>query len=253
MLDHIERYAFRVNAKTAFDRWSEDPNNRLRLDMPDEASKLLVPVQLLEINGARTRITVVTKNKEKSSLSFYITDRRRDFVTDPEDMRKYLEPLRQMGNNRDGEYSKLVEEMDYFHRNFFENNDGLSLKDYVLLMIGLDALPGEELSVSYYEDRTDLHNRGVATGFYRNLRYMARKLGFKYIAGQNSGDNVGFYLEKLKRSRLSDLSDEVREVIEKNHRGGDLTDPDLFTVDLLEKREQGLVLRLKGLLRMTKD
>ncbi len=85
-----------------------------------------------------------------------------------------------------------------------------------------------------------LKRRGVGREFYDRLEHVARALGFRFILGENSIDNIDFFIEKLGRTRLVDIKPDLWSQIIPPHKSSkkEGINPNLTTVQFLNPEDK---------------
>jgi hypothetical protein len=99
------------------------------------------------------------------------------------------------------------------------------------------------LEVVAYSDRENLQGKKMGTAQYERLRTVAKEIGFRMIVGQNSEENVGFFVEKLGRSRYKEVSTELQRKVEPCLGIND-DDDDFFTIDFLYPEDKATYIQL---------
>ena len=164
--------------KKAFEDWLAKPHfnpfGPRGLDIPDAALRhLAIPQRLLEISPDPAGVRVVPWERNRKHLDLAVID---------------------MG------YEKAEGRMP---------PEKIAFDSYTVL-IKLLSNPHRVLHVEKYWDRDELKGRGVATSFHHRLRDIARQMGFRFITGENSEENIGFFTKKLGGVTLGQIKPQLR-------------------------------------------
>lgn len=207
-----------------------------------QALKYFIPLPVYEAAKDPQNVRVVVSREHQFGSEFLVAEDRGVDLTDPEAMSAYKESI----NKRDHLKLPLVdlrlpEGIDPMHWELLgEMPDGMSLRDYIFFTADLvHRKRNGALHVVSYDTRKELEGRGIATGFYGQLREFAKMRGYRFITGNNSEDNIAFFTSKLGRARLVDLPTDIREAILTKEEEAD-SDYDVasYTVDLLHDSDR---------------
>lgn len=191
-----------------FNKWVRSSAIRGSLNLPYKASRFFtIPLPALRISSDPYSVDVLEDVKSDDYLSFLI-----------------YEPT-----NTDHSH-------DYFHREFTRVLKGdLQPTDLVYLRVGMDVQASDHLHVIQYEDAEEFRNRGVATSFYRRLRYCAAMMGFRMITGLNDSPRNFEFFKKMGRFTINQFVPRLRKELQFCYQ--DYEDLSMFTVDLLDPRD----------------
>jgi hypothetical protein len=240
----------RDNDRLAFETWVTQPDNKLRLDIPHEALRILIPQRIFELSEDPINVDIVSYLEGRWLQRAIIFERRKIPLSDRESLKTFISEFIKLNEGGDGHrnplYPQIPEDIDAYHIEFRDliNEGALSVNDYITNFFTLDnkfygeeEVPLETLVVGEYEDRAELRGKGVATSFYTQLRDVAKQLGYRAIMGSNNEQNISYFTGKLGRLTLDQLPDQNRKLFQSvNSR----IPADRVTIDFLypEDKEQ---------------
>lgn len=192
----------------AFRDWKETGDNSLSLDLPADVAQYLIPPRLLELAEDPTAVSVKVDDAftDPGNISLFIVERRPG--TD-----NFQAAVDAGLIDDDTVESGVLEPEDYVHNTVAMERHGPNDDAY--------------LHVFGYVDREENRGKGVATSFYARLREFARESGFTAVTGEGNGRNVGYFTEKLGRTRLTDLPPEEQQ----KYAATVDDNPEYFTID----------------------
>lgn len=196
--------------KAVYDEWISNPNNKGRLDMPVEAVRYLaVPREMYAVADSVDGVQLALVNHKKDKLEVIVYERKNQPLGNREALQKLL----------DGEITHNEAEaqgVDPQHLNFdMELGEGtITPEDYVFTGFDLEVPSKNQILVNTYLDRKALRGKGIARGFYNNLRTIGVEGGFRFILGVNVNHetNLDFFKKKLGRVSLNQIFADKKKV-----------------------------------------
>ncbi len=230
--------------QAAFEQWISDPTHRQRMDLSPEALQVLIPRRLYEIADDPKRVSIIPTISSESILQAVMFERKAIPASNPESLSRWIESIRikqeaekekaeQEGKNYRFHTPPTPEEIDEQHVHFYKLllEGELTAYDYITNDIALiGEYEPDVLNVSEYNDRDELHGKGVGKSFYANLRTIAKKMGYRYITGSNNDRNLSFFTTTLGRATLPQIKAEFRH---KFHYNPDDNKTKTYTIDFL--------------------
>lgn len=201
-----------------FDTWIiENPKKARELDLPDEFLKLLVPTRVHELSTNDDSMDVFRFGEDKDETSIMAVERSCPHeLTNPEIWQDWLSAIEDTRRKMAGQLIKVLPEapsgVDRLHARFRNEIESgkISLTDRILMTCRMRVLPENPLTL-YVGDFDGETHKGIGSDFYNNtLPNFARKLGFRYIIGQNNARNISFFVGTLGRTMYRDIKPEYR-------------------------------------------
>lgn len=221
----------------AFSDWVSQQAQLPRLNFTPEASRYVIPRRLLELATEPAHVSVRVLEATPDTFDFLVVETFPSPISDQRALAEYIQAYERFFSSivagESVQKPPIPEDIDPYHVYYNEYIDRgiLHLNDKLLLNISIDRADPTELFVGAYQGRTDQEGKGIARSFYERLREIARTLGFQYITGENSEENIGYFVTQLGRKRFAELPSPLQEEFENNHPDVDL---ELFTVDFLQ-------------------
>lgn len=138
----------------------------------------------------------------------------------PEDALRYLIPRELLTVASDPSQVNLSvkfnsdEEQQNLGLSVYEGKGDLNDDNYIIeTHFNSWANKPEVLYSNDYIDHKKFHGQGIGPGYYRQLEAFAKDLGYKYIVGINSPDNMSFFIDKLGRKHLLEAPKELQEYL----------------------------------------
>lgn len=204
-----------------FEAWIARPEFKTNpLALPSEYLRILVPKKIFEIASHPENIVIEPYRNEGNELSFLVFEKNYPVtITDKSAWdqwqldREAARAKKKEGKSRFTELPQSPENVDRLHARFVDEilSGELSLNDRILMYIRMRVKPDapEALLVTAYDGEV---GKGIASEFYtETLPTIAKKLGFRYLYGQNSVKNISFFTNTLKRVTMRDIKPEYRE------------------------------------------
>lgn len=235
--------------RIAFKDWVKDPSHHQQFqNMPHAALRyVLISPRIFELVNDPTSVDILTICNRDNQVSALIYERRKEAVTPPERLERYMAEKRRTRLNHapDPLIPKDVDPFLVYYNPFIQKGI-MQLSDFVINDINLLNIGDSTLYVAGYSDREVLQRKGVGKGFYKRLRECATEMGFKFITGSNDSENITFFTDVIGRYPLSSIKSEYHEVFYKPDPDPDDSDtptPDSYTVDILSSgdREKYLI------------
>lgn len=215
--------------ESAYQSWVNDQNQPKRLDtMPVSALRhLAIPRKLLEMVDDPKKVGIIVNGQQNGALDLLVTEHRTKPVTNKESLERYLQNSRKFDEEERAKQKAQgkriyirppggptkppdVDEYHVKYANLIESGS-LQTTDFVTHHLNLRTSDDPEvLYVSHYDDREELRGKGIAGSFHERLPQVARDLGARYIVGWNEEGNVGYFTNKLGRSRINEIKPEER-------------------------------------------
>jgi hypothetical protein len=237
-IDQIEQ-----TNRSAFQTWADNPHNHQSLALSNEAAQHLIPRRILELASDPSRVTVALLKSQSHWLDFLILENTDELLTNPSDY-TVLQEHRNSGIPLTPD-ERAQMKIDPMHANLSDLVDSgqIGFQDKVYLWMTLQKQGDDEVFVGQLYDNPQTRRQGIATGLYDKVRNL-REVKFRFLTGENrpvdltdptKPGNITFFLEKLGRTRLTDLSQSMQQHFFDNHNvsGAPIEDPKLFTVDFL--------------------
>lgn len=226
-----------------------DPNNTLRVLIPARLYELAADPGFPYLNDPLA-LKVATIESRKDWLNFFILETKPAPITNMNHLVPYISVLDMFREDYLLDSSTprppMPPTVDRLHAQYYSyiqtgiiTPNDLITHNVNIIRLGEENeelnVKADELFVAGYEDRDELRGLGITLSFYEQLREFARRLGFRFITGENSNDNYTFFTDKLGRVLLEDLTPEGRALIDRNHP---VYDSEFVTVDLLEPEDR---------------
>jgi hypothetical protein len=198
-----------IRDTAAFFEWADLHEGDSRLDLPLEALRYLIPPRIFEFAHSPEAVTIRVAQQDRGEVSFYVVEEQTSSNTQkPEDAN--------WGHweSREEVVSGIVKP-----------------DDFIFTKVDLERINGgwdTDLFVKSYDDRGELVGQGIATSFYTRLAEFAAEMDFHSITGQNTEQNVGFFLS-IGRDRLTELNPSTQNEYAAKY-GDRIKDPENFTV-----------------------
>lgn len=240
----------RESDRLIFETWAAQPGNNLRLDIPPDALRILIPQRVFELSEDPSAVAILPYLEDTALLRAVVYERRKYPISNAESLNAYVNEFNALneGKSKDDRsvFPRSPEDVDEYHI-LFKNlisQGKLTVNDYITNFITLDTkfygeddVPLDVLEVGEYEDRGKLRGKGIATSFYTQLRNTAKQLGYRAIMGQNNARNVTYFTEKLGRMTLDHLPEQNRKLL---HSDSSSIPASRVTIDFLypEDKEQ---------------
>ena len=227
-----------------FEDWVSKSKAFRKLPTEAEILRYLIPPRIWDFVADPRRLDVLVTEREGKHLEFSVVEHTDQPLTNINSLKKHDEELRKLRDERSAArnekptYPKLPPDVDEFH---WEQIDYvlegiIPVTDKIYNLIYLQQID-DELHVVAYSDREELQRKGVATSVYQRLREAGKKLGFRYITGENSEENKSFFKERLGRISFSELPENLKSYFESHHGGQNFFDED-FTVDFINPEDK---------------
>ncbi len=202
--------------RVAFEDWYKDPQHAQSFaDAPHAAMRyILVPKVFLELSNDPEAVNAVIIDQTAKRLNGIVVEHKLQPVSNSESYEQYNMLLEQKRKNTPNDEIFIPpdgpDDIDPEHLlyNSFVEQGLIDFNDYVANVITLDVNENGCLYVGTYHDREELRGKGVAKSFYKRLQDVARKMGFRYITGNNDTRNLSFFTGTLGRSLIKDIKPE---------------------------------------------
>lgn len=224
-----------IEANKKFNEWASDPANFQRINIPKDLLQVFVPQTLLSHTRNPEAVRVIPDPEvglRTDALKFYTLERFDYDISDPVEFAALVENEKVYGTEaRKWPYPNIdpshFDYSDEIHNKIIP----VTLADMVYIIGHLSSCK-DKLEVVSFGVHDNLQKAGIGIEFYRNLEYIARTLGFRYIFGINDKDNIDFFIRKLKRIPYDQLSDDLKEVFHEEKEEADFM-KGLLTVRIL--------------------
>lgn len=228
--------------RRSFENWAHNRNNRRKLGIPINVARFFISEPLYDsaINPNAIKIKF-REPPHDGAVTFMIVEERDEALSNAESFNQYTTGMHQfldMTSNVHGlakgtRLPTRPEDVDPLHALYRKDIEKgiITLKDYVLNVITLCA-EDLNLHVAVYDDRDELHGKGIATNFYLKIRDFAKQMGFRTVIGYNKYPD--FFIKKLKRVSLDQVKPEHKARFFKN------VSPELeknYTIDFLYHKD----------------
>lgn len=191
-IDQVDRMLF--HNRQVFDQWRTSTASLQTLVMPEDAAQVFVPRRLLELseNPENVRLVLLEASHAEhlgQNLSFLVCEKM---------------------CASEGERSNGIDDYMHRHPDFLDllNEERVSMDDKVHLIY--NAYVAEEYPyiaiTTDYEDRVEMHGKGIGSSFYDGLECALSDLGFLYLAGDVVSSNKSFF--EKRRLRINQLCPE---------------------------------------------
>ncbi len=197
-----------------------------------------------------TQLDTLVKTSADDELELIILEHQSSPVTDMEALDEYQpvfeEYLRVDMGRGEVEPPPLPNSIDRLHLILVNDlREGLlSPSDFVTHYIHLQKIVGDiehpELHIGSYEDQVLLRRRGVGRGIYKRIEEIGRALHARYLTGQNTTENYGFFVNVLGRIPYNNLPKTRQKIFQQNHI---FINKDTFTVLPLNPRDRAMFAR----------
>lgn len=147
-----------------------------RLQDLNDHPELLIPKRLLEVVDDPSVIAAVPYKEWDGSLLDEITPL----------------PLAVTIFERDAYRILAVKNL---HQKDSYRRHGITPYDRPLIDIRAHDFYPDAVKIVNFSLATDLRDKGIGKSFYENLEGLLRKMGIKYLCGNNSPKNIGFFLK----------------------------------------------------------
>lgn len=205
--------------RQSFDEWvSTHKIEANSLDIPERYIRSLVPDRAFSIAENPNNVDLVLRESGGGALSLMVVERGyQQKLTDEVAWQKWQSDTNVALREQEGKRLKVLppapQGVDRLHAKF--RNDvragTLSLKDRILFVLKL-SVKMDAPNTLYVADYDGEIGKGIASEFYKKtLPETIKKLGFRYIYGQNNIKNISFFADTLKRARVVDIRPEFRE------------------------------------------
>jgi hypothetical protein len=222
-------------AQTAFEKWKPS----LTGPIPVSVLNYLIPRRLLISVQDPESVGISIIKNDGIDTRFLILEHHDSPVTNAESMNRFKQDMRAYRQAlHAGQHPtplSFPEDVDPPHLEYPDEIKAgfITLNDRFLLEAYFSRLSSDHTHVTSYGDREELRMQGIATEFAHKLANLSRKLGGKYITGENFDSNVGFFTDKLGRSRLNDMPQDIQDTLRDNLRGEPIENFENVTVSRL--------------------
>lgn len=224
-----------AEVKSKFNEWASDPANFQSIKVPNDLLQIFVPnILLCHAKNPEAVKTIPDPDLQpfKDSLKFYTLEKFDHSISDPVEFAALIDNSQRFGNEARGWHYPNI---DPSHKDYSDEiNDQIvpiTLSDMVYTIGHLRSCK-DKLGVVSFGVHDHYQRFGIGTEFYRNLEYIARTLGFKYIFGTNDEDNIDFFTRKLKRLTYDQLSPDLKEEFEEEQEEAEYAES-ILTVRIL--------------------
>lgn len=233
--------------KANFEKWRLISENYRKLNLPNEALRhVLITRKVLEkaVNPKKVRLIIDRANRKQ--VRAYVVETRDDYVTTPEAFNNYLklraEHIKKIraGVLRFTDLPQTPKDVDELHADeLLQIQEGkIDLRDFIFQAICFRANNPETIFVSSYGDNVAIRHQKVGTEFYEHFAACLKKIGFRFILGENNPSNITFYLNVLGRVRLLDVKNELMGILGYTYRTPKSNE--MYTVQFLYPEDKEL-------------
>jgi hypothetical protein len=125
----------------------------------------------------------------------------------------------------------------------YQSTDTLSLQQGSFACGSLGIHNNQVLESQHFGIATELRHRGLGQAYYRQLRQVARELGYKYICGYQATDSAVEFFITNGRFFLGEVKADKLKLFEQLGEEAMQTPDATFTVDVLNSDEVALLIK----------
>jgi hypothetical protein len=191
------------------------------LELPPNVREAFIPAKIYELADNPDQVEIVIWKhfvaQDIQTLQMVIIEKNSPkHLTNPEAWQNWRDEMKQAAQKPGMKvFPPIPEEVDRFHAEYDREieNGVVSLQDRVMMTVNfqMEKKAPYTLQVNYFDGET---RSGIGSDFYLNqLPDIARTLGFRFITGSNSEENITFFTDKLGRSRATEIEEDKAKLI----------------------------------------